>query len=537
MKPYNYFDDEEEQPQPSAQVRLAQLVAALQVNGAKLRRTVHRDEEIVEELRDYPNLRRAALKWLAVALFVLAVVIAIISFAVSLHNQSKWNERFCDQVGQVCTDYIAKYGACRWESMDERYGKKMARMTGVSYLRRMDFNGDGRDELLICYLEKGLYFFDIWGFDGKNLSKFYSANACYATGDGKLGSWVVLYHTGRRYQVGVCDPQKPTEVTLYAMRGKKFKKAGSCQYNVDTGVFSQNDKPNTEDFERLQLSCIRETRAEMLVDTVTAAMEEFNTKTTAEIEASLPDATLKKQAYYDVVDDLNRQYGSATYKTEGGIGYVDGLAVVEEIDFDGDGNKELLTVYRRQVKKTEKNDWTGEQTLINVPVYSLRVYNWNGSIAKCIFTRDQICQPFTDDEETAQNTQFYILRKSGKKTDLCFNAYRRKSQSVYTAASRIFRLKGEQFSVVYDAKMEYEYGYKTYYLDGESVYESTFNTKGYTVPYFMNDAGYDAGVFTVVYLSGDKTHQDAIRSRVSTVEQHIQSLNDEYVPERLQNVN
>ena len=50
MKPYNYFDDEEEQPQPSAQVRLAQLVAALQVNGAKLRRTVRRDEEIVEEL-------------------------------------------------------------------------------------------------------------------------------------------------------------------------------------------------------------------------------------------------------------------------------------------------------------------------------------------------------------------------------------------------------------------------------------------------------------------------------------------------------
>ena len=82
MKPYNYFDDEEEQPQPSAHVRLAQLVAALQVNGAKLRRMVRRDEEIVEELRDYPNLRRAALKWLAVALFVLAVVIAIISFAV-----------------------------------------------------------------------------------------------------------------------------------------------------------------------------------------------------------------------------------------------------------------------------------------------------------------------------------------------------------------------------------------------------------------------------------------------------------------------
>ena len=229
---------------------------------------------------------------------------------------------------------------------------------------------------------------------------------------------MVLYHTGRRYQVGVCDPQNPTEVTLYAMRGKKFKRAGSCQYNVDTGVFSQNDKPNTEDFERLRASCIRRLGrgAGGYGDRRHGG---FNTKTTAEIEASLPDATLKKQAYYDVVDDLNRQYGSATYKTEGGIGYVDGLAVVEEIDFDGDGNKELLTVYRRQVKKTEKNDWTGEQTLINVPVYSLRVYNWNGSIAKCIFTRDQICQPFTDDEETAQNTQSISCAKAAKKTDLC----------------------------------------------------------------------------------------------------------------------
>ena len=114
MKPYNYFDDEEEQPQPSAQVRLAQLVAALQVNGAKLRRTVRRDEEIVEELRDYPNLRRAALKWLAVALFVLAVVIAIISFAVSLHNQSKWNERFCDQAALAAGSPWTSATARKW---------------------------------------------------------------------------------------------------------------------------------------------------------------------------------------------------------------------------------------------------------------------------------------------------------------------------------------------------------------------------------------------------------------------------------------
>lgn len=536
MKPYNYFDDEEDRPRLSVKQRLRVAAAVLRKDGAKLRHTVQQEEEAVEELRNYPNLRRTVLQWAAVALFVLAVLIAVFAFAGSLHSQNRWNERFCEQAGQVCTDYIAKYGACRWESMDERYGKKMARMTGVSYLRRMDFNGDGRDELLICYLEKGLYFFDIWGFDGKNFSKFYSGNACYASGDGKLGSWVVLYHTGRRYQVGICEPQNPEEVTLYAMRGKKFKKAGTCKYNVNTGVFSRGSKPNTKDFERLQLSCVRQTQAEMLVDAATAAMDEFHTKSTAEIEAALPEATMKKQAYYDVIDDLHRQFGAAAYKTDGVTCYVDGLAVAEEIDFDGDGNKELLTVFRRQVKKAEKNDWTGEQTLVNVPVYSLRVYNWNGTIAKCIFSRDQICQPFTDDEEAAQNTQFYILRKSGKNTDLCFNAYRREGQSVYTASSRIFRLKGEQFSVIYDAKMEYRYGYKNYYLDGERVYESTFNTKGYTVPLYMNDAGYDPKTFSVVYLSGDKSRQDALRNRVTLAEEQIRALNDEYVPQRLQNV-
>lgn len=227
MKPYNYFDDEEEQPQPSAQVRLAQLVAALQVNGAKLRRTVRRDEEIVEELRDYPNLRRAALKWLAVALFVLAVVIAIISFAVSLHNQSKWNERFCDQAGQVCTDYIAKYGACRWESMDERYGKKMARMTGVSYLRRMDFNGDGRDELLICYLEKGLYFLIFGALTARTSA---SSTPPTPAMPPVMASWAAGWYCttpGAATRWGV-RPAKPTEVTLYAMRGKKFKRPAAA---------------------------------------------------------------------------------------------------------------------------------------------------------------------------------------------------------------------------------------------------------------------------------------------------------------------
>lgn len=534
MKKYNYFDDDYDEPvsDESASDRMRQFFSFLTAKAGNLKTLVRRDEEIVQELRQYPNLRRAAVKWAILAAVLLAVILCVCVFAHSVNSLDRKNDRFCEDAGSVCTDYIVKYGACRFEELSKKQGDNLARMTGVAYVRRMDFNHDGDDELLVCYLDRGVYYYDIWGYAGKAFKKLISEKANYAEQDSKMGSWLVLYRRGNRYYFGKSEPEDPTKVDLYTLKGNKFKKADACVYNVDTGVFSKNDKPNTTDFERISLSYIRVSRAEIIMDLVTETMDEFQTKSTAEIEASLTDAQLKNQAYYDIVDELNTKYGAAKYTFEDGNAYADGLAVVEQIDFDGDGNKELLTVFRREVKKSQKNDWTGEQILINVPIYSLRVYNWNGSIAKCIFSRDGICKPFSDEGDE----NFYILKKVGKHTDLCFNTYTYQSQSVYTATSRILRLKGEAFSPVYDAKIEYEYGYKQYYLDGESVYTATFETKGYEVPYFCNEDPYDTNTYRVTYLSGGKSRADAIKERIGYTNLNIKALNDEYAPEDSEDV-
>lgn len=528
MKKYNYFDDDYEEVQNenvSAADKMKLFFYSLSNHTEHVKAVLRRDGEIIAELQQYPNLRKKLMKWAALLIFILALIICVCIFSHSVNSLNRDNERFCTDAGKVCTDYIAKYGACRYEELDEKHGKNLARMTGVSYARRMDFNGDGTDELVLCYLDGGVYYMEVWGYDGKALKKLYADEANSAAKDSKLGSWVVFYRANNRYYFGKSTPEEPDKVDLYTLKGKKFKKADQCIYNVDTGVYSKDDKANTTDFERVQLSYIRVTRAEIIVDMVTAALEEFKTKSTVEIEAALTEEQLKNQAYYEVVDDLIKKYGAPVYAFEEGSARAKGLAVVEQIDFNGDGNKELLVIFRREVKKQQKNEWSGEHMMVKVPIYSLRVYNWNGSIAKCIFSRDNICKPYDD----AGDTNFYILKKVGKHTDLCFNTYDYQSQSVYTASSRIFRLKGEKFSSVYDARMEYEYGYRRYYLDNESVYSATFETKGYEVPYFCNDDAYDTEVYTVTYLSGGKNKSDVIKDRIGYTNLNIQELNDEYI--------
>lgn len=528
MKKYNYFDDDCDLPEPSssAKDKIKNFFGFLADKSLDLKDIMIEDGKAIGELKQYPNLRTLVKRCVIAAVVLIIVIVFVCVFAFSVSSSDRRNERFCSDAGKVCTDYIAEYGAVRSEKMDEKYGENLSRLTGTAFVRRLDFNADGKDELVVAYLQSGVYYFDIWGYDGKTLKKFYSDEANYSVNDASLGSWLVFYQDGSKYYFGKSKPEDPENVDLYTLKGKKFKKTKNCTYNAVTGIFSINGEANAADFERVQLSYVRSSKAELTVDLVTETLNEFNTKSTAEIEAQLTDQQLKDQAYYDIVEKLNKKYGGGEYKFEDGNAYGDGLAVVDFIDFDGDGNDEMLTVFRREVKKQQENAWTGETVLINVPTYSIRVYNWNGTIAKCIFSRDNISQMYGDEEGV---TQFYILKKSGKRTDLCFNSYSYESQSVYTAYSRIFRMKDEAFSSIYDAKLEYRYGYETYYLDGEQVYSATFNTKGYEVPYFMNDDSYDTSVYTVVYLAGGKTKSDYIKDAISKTQINIKKMNDEYV--------
>lgn len=478
------------------------------------------------ELREYPNIRRLVLKGAAVLAFLLVVGLCVGIFLHSVHSMNKKNEQFCEDAGKVCTDYIAQYGACKFESFAVKGGKKLARMTGIAYARRMDFNHDGKDELMACYQDGSQYYLEVWGYDGKDFVKFYSQEANRAQSDTELGSWLTFYQKGNKYYIGRSEPDKPENVTLYALRGKEFKKSGTCTYSTSTGMYSVRGEVNAVDFERIQLSYIRPARAEILVDTVTQNMEEFEAKTTAQIEAGKTDVQLKAQAFYDIVDRYNTKYGSARFVKDGSSVYIDGLAVADLVDFDGDGNEELFLIYRKELIKRNKNTYNNAFVAVKEPVYCMEVYSWNGSVAKCIFDRTGISEKLQDD--TGEN--FYVFRKSGKKTDICNNAYSYPSRSQYTASSRIYRLKNEKFESVFDARLEYQYGYKTYYLDGEKTYRSTFETKGYEVPYFCNDDGYNTDIFTVTYLSGGQKRADDLKTRITKTTQSIRSLNRDYMP-------
>lgn len=528
MKKYNYFDDDCDLYEPSSSVKdkIKDFFGFLADRSLDLKEILLEDGKAIDELKEYPNIRKLIKHCIIAAAVLIVVIICVCIFAFSVSSSDRQNERFCSDAGKVCTDYIAEYGAVRSEKMDEKYGENLSRLTGTAFVRRIDFNDDGKDELFITYLQSGVYYFDIWGYDGKTLKKLHSDEANYSADNASLGSWLVFYQDGSKYYFGKSKPEDPEKVDLYTLRGKKFKKTKNCTYNAVTGIFSIDGETNTADFERIQLSYVRSSRAELTVDLVTETLNEFKTKSTAEIEAQLTDQQLKDQAYYNIVEELNKKYGGGAYKFEDGNAYGDGLAVVEMIDFNGDGNDEMLTVFRREVKKQQENSWTGETVLINVPTYSIRVYNWNGTIAKCIFSRDNICQMFGDEDGV---TQFYILKKSGKNTDLCFNSYSYESQSVYTASSRVFRMKDEAFSSIYDAKLEYRYGYEKYYLNGEQVYSATFDTKGYEVPYFCNEDSYDTSVYTVVYLAGGKDKSDYIKDIISKTQINIKKMNDEYV--------
>lgn len=283
---------------------------------------------------------------------------------------------------------------------------------------------------------------------------------------------------------------------------------------------------NAQDFETIKFSVIKSSRAEDIMDIVTANIDSFATVSVAKIESQKSSDQLKKEAYYQIVERRNSQYGKAKVVTENGKAFINGVALVKLVDFNNDGNEEMLIVYRKQVKKSATNYYTGEYIVIEEPTYCMEVYNWNGAVAKKIFSKDSVSNLMRDNDIN------YVMLQNAKNTvDICMNSYSYRSEYTYTAASRIYRLnKDETFESIFNAKVDSEYGYKQYYLDNEYTYQSSFENEAYRVPMFLNDDGkYDDKKYTVIYLSGDKSEK--FSTVISDTVKTIESLNKNYVSE------
>lgn len=531
VRKYNYFDDP---PKPgeekSSKLPKIDFSKLFYKTKSSFDNIVHGDtvnEKIndIKELRELPNLQIRLMKLMAFVLFIIFIIIIIITFSHTIHSQNKKNEKYYNDAGKVCVDYITEYGSIKWETLDsDTYGKDMARMTGLCYARQMDFDNDGKDELLVCYNDKNVYTLEVWSYIGKEFSKVYSQPAS-STQDELDGSWFALFHKNNKYYICQSTPENPEKVELYALKGDTFSKSSECEYDYKDNIYSIKGKINAQDFETIKLSVIKTAKAEAISEVVISNLETFSNVSVANIENQKTPEQIKADAYFEIVRKRNEKYGQAKVVTNAGKSYIDGVAMVKLIDFDGDENEELFIVYRKQLRKSATNAYTGEFITIEEPTYCMEVYGWNGSVANKIFNKDSVSNCLSN-----KDRNYIMTQKADSKTNICTNIYSFQSTNNYTATSRIYELKDGEFDSIYNAKIINEYGWKQYYLDNEYTYQSKFDNEGYRVPMFMNDdADVDSSTYSITYLSGDKGggFDGVVNDTVKT----IQSLNRNYSPD------
>ena len=138
MSKYNYFDDEiEEENEKRTNKKRTKVKIDLSPVINKLKKieatAVEEAEEDVEVIDKFPLLRHEVIKGLWIFGIIILIIIIAVSFSVSLGNKNKKAERFDKDAGNVCINYIKKYGAVKWEALDEaKYGENKAKLTGFA---------------------------------------------------------------------------------------------------------------------------------------------------------------------------------------------------------------------------------------------------------------------------------------------------------------------------------------------------------------------------------------------------------------------
>lgn len=527
MKKYNYFDDEPLSA-PSEKSSLHKI------NLDNVKQRVKRgiswlsSGEIIDDIKslsDMPNLRKAVIKTAIAVFFVIFVILFIIIFTATINSQNKKIELFHADAGKVCTDTMLEYGVIKTLPLDEKtYGEDMVMLTGLCYVRQIDFDNDNSPELFLVHNSKNTYTLEVWSYVKKEFTKIYSheINSTENTTD---GSWIGLYHHKNKYYLCLSEKSNPQKVTFYALKGHSFKEDSGCDYDYKNNIYSIDGKINAQDFETIKFSVIKSSKAESITDTVSANIDELSTVSVAELDEKKTPEDLKNDAYYEIVEKRNNEYGKAQINRDDSNEYIDGLAVVRLVDFNKDGNDELFIAYRKIIKISTTNNYYGQSFVTEEPTYCMEVYDWNGTIARKVFSKDSVSN-FLGDSDS-----FYVmLRNSAKSVDICTNSYDYQSERNYTASSRIYRMsEKETFDSIFNARIVSEYGWNQYYIDNEYTYRSQFEEEGYQVPMFMDDdASYDDSKYTVLYLSSDEKSKE-LESVVDDTVKTIETLNKNYV--------
>ncbi len=532
MKKYNYFDDdyeEYERPAKNSKGQSAPDFNKIKDSAADAVQTVlARAKEEAVRVYSSENRRYAVRDFVSfrlgiIALVIASVVIACIFFSVHLKNSFSKIEQFYADAGAVCTQIISDYGPCQTVEIDVS-GSNCWRVSGLAYARQIDFDEDGSVELLVAYENSGVYYVEVWGYDSKDFVKLYTQKAnTFADEEKNYGSFISIYHHSGKYYLGELSPDNGIDMGLFGLHGKKFKLDKNCEYDVANDYYTLDGKTNTAEFETIKLSYITSTKADRTVETVTNNISDFKTRSVQDIEKDKSPLELRNDAYYDIIEKYNEKFGKASYNSGSNLCYADGLCVVDLIDFNADGEDELLVIYRYDKVVAGKGDETETE-----PEYKLEVYSWNGTQARRAYETDGVSTM----QDSSDDREFYILQHEDGKTNLCKNSYVHSTSSsrVWTATSRISAMDEESvFDTAFVAIVDCDWGYYSYQLDGKSISKSKFEDNGYKVPYFCNEDDYNKEEFDVVTLQGKSGFGGEIQSVVDETQKTIKQINPNYV--------
>ena len=455
-----------------------------------------------------------------VCVFFLSFAIMIAATLHSVDSENKRIAKFDSDSGKVCSQYITKYGSCSYENLYSAYGVMGYRMNGLCFARELDFNNDNISELLLCYDDGGVYYTEVWGYNNdKEFINFYheKANQSKKSED----AWITIYTHNNKYYIGVHSGKNQEKVALYALKGYEFDKKYSAEYDKEAQAFTINKKIDATSFERIKLAVLVEEKAALTTDQVTKTVESFIGPTG--LSDLLSGAQSIQSAYYSVVDEYNQTYGKAKLVKKNGMTYIEGLAAVDLIDFNGDGKDELVLIYRKAVKVRD-SDSQGNYISKVEDKYYIEIYRYNGTKAVLAYKNESISNSVGDSAD-----MYYIIKKQNGKAYYCVNAFSTAEYGkIVNASSTVFKFDGTKFVQQSKASYRTRYGYTDYYINDSEVYKSTFNEKGYSVPLFDGTSSYDENVYTVTYLQRKRLKADNIEKRVNETISTIRKLNSSY---------
>lgn len=454
-----------------------------------------------------------------------AVIIAFVTvFTLKIYDTDSKNSDFNKNAAEVCSVLITETGTSRVEKLNDSNSENTWYMLGVSVVRRIDFDNDGNDEFLIAYCKSGNYYVEVWGNKGNEFVSFYKDEANSLKDYSQLGSWLTIYRDNGRYYIGkLMDPDDEAEknkdskenMSLLALHGSEFKEDSRCTFEPETAYYILDEEVDSVHFETIQFSALSSAKAEYQLNNVHDGLVQFISEREANNSLPKTEEQKKASAYSRLIDDRVKKFGEIQLSTAGSSVFANGVAVVKLVDFNGDGNSELMIISRN---KRDYNDTDAS------PKYVTEVFSWSGESAKKIYEGVTTSTYFS----SSKSDVFYILQKKDSRTNICFNTYSfgENPDSSWTGISTIIEMAdSEGFETTLTAYKRNNYDYMSYRLNGEYARKSEFNEIGYTVPYFCNDDAYDTNEFSISVLKCDESKKADVEKLIKETEDVIKQIN------------